>query len=324
MALLRRLATSVATVPFTASLALAQTLEDARERLSDQLRSIEFAESLTGLVDLSDSMALNGGRFSLDDGLDTKIRALVFPFRAVLTGPAGLRPGLYVEGAVGYARATQRVDDIFQGILPGFETSVESTTSTWGGLAGIGARFRLRDGLTFTPALDFGAAHLQNRSELDGPLAEELAALLDGIAFNWDATVGLVALATQVDWTRTLGDDYEVRLQARHDTRRVFVVESDDRAQDFNSVHHLATLRADLEGPTPFQFFGLPVGWQTTAGYQHFFGLELFDGDGYGTLGAGLRLHTGKALPLKALIIQSSIQRGRNVTGFRVGVGARF
>lgn len=325
MAPLKPLAARLAVLPFTVSLAVAQTLDDARERLSDQLRSVEFAESLTGLVDLSDSMALNGGRFLLDDDFDTKIQALVFPFRSTLTEPAGLRPGLYLEGAVGYARATQSTDDIFQGILPGFETSVDSTTSTWGGLAGVGAQFQLAEGLTITPVVDVGAAHLQDRSEFQGPLAEEVADLVDGIALNWDATVGLVGLATQVDWIHPLGEDYTASVRARHDTRRVFTIESDDRAQDFSTVHHLATLRADLEGPTPFEAFGMPVGWQTTVGYQHFFGLDLFDDDGYFLAGGGLRLRSGGVLPVaESILLKASIQRSRNVRGFRVGVGARF
>lgn len=88
----------VLAAPMTATGAIGQDLGALREQLRDDLRDIHFAQSLLGLVHLSDELELSGARYSFDDVSDTDMTVYALPFHTTKS-PWGVdRPRVHIEG----------------------------------------------------------------------------------------------------------------------------------------------------------------------------------------------------------------------------------
>ncbi len=165
----------------------AQDLQAIRNQLRQDLASTNFAQSLLGLVMLSDELELGSASYEIDDGASTDVRTYSLPFHSTLDVFGASRPRLYVEGTLGWAEARQGTANLFAGALPGFETAVDTKWTTYGALLGLGLQFEPLPEVLVTPIVDLGLSRLENDTRFAGPGAAAAAALTDGIAFNWDA-----------------------------------------------------------------------------------------------------------------------------------------
>lgn len=318
-------------VTFSAAAALAalaagahaQTLDDLRDQLRDDLRSVHFAKSFSTLITLSDELELSGAHYTIDNDSDTELTSLSIPYRRTLRPWGEDSHGLYVEAAIGYARASEDTDDIYGGDLPGFETRVEADWTTFGGLAGVGIEFEPKPGLKLTPILNIGLAKLENDSDYSGPGAAITELLADGIAFNWEALVASLGVAGRAQWDHNLSEKHTLTLLGRYDARWSETIQDDDPAQDFSATSQLVTLRADVTGPTGLTVHGGPLTWRATVGYRHFLEGDLFGADNYVQIGGGIELSEtppiGKTLSLTAGYII-----GPDIEGYSLGLGLSF
>ena len=318
--------TTVAALLALAAASSAQTLDDFRRSLSEGLRQAQFASSFGGLIFLSDELELSGARYRIDggSGSDTTISTIAFPFRNTFRPWGEEATGLYVEGTLGYAQASIRTGDLYEGALPGLETAVNSELTTYGGLLGLGAQFEIGEGLSFTPILNGGLARIDSHADYDGPGASVSSALLDGIAFNWDGWTRSLGTAARIDWLQPLGEEHELELVGRYDLRWTETFDTDDVAQEFSSRLQLVTLRADVVGPTGFSAFGHPVGWRGMVGYRNFAEGDLFGVRHLVLLGGALELEA-EELPLgRTVSLSGAVIVGDDVKGFTLGVGVAF
>ncbi len=300
----------------------AQSLEDLRRSLSERLRRAHFASSFTGLVMLSDELELSTARYEIDDAYETELSAIALPFHTTFHPWGEGATGLYVEGVVGYAKEEQRAADLYGGGLPGLETVVDSKSTTYGGLLGLGPEFDLGDGLTIAPIVNAGLSRIENEAGYAGPGAEVSALLLDGIGLNWDGWIVTGGGATRADWLLPLGESLELELVGRYDLRWTRTIESDDGAQEFSTRMQVATLRADVVGPTGLSLFDGALGWRVTTGYRHFLEGELGGAKDLVQLGGSLELDTGENLPVGSLVsVSFAMVWGKNLTGVSVGAG---
>lgn len=306
--------------------ATGQTIGDLQDELSDSLRDAQFAASFAGLIALSDELELSGARYRLDDDVDTRITALSFPFRTTFHPWGEDEPGLQIEGVVGYARASQKADDVYQGQLPGLETAIDVDWTTYGGLVGLGLAYELiEDELELTPLVNVGLARIESDADYEGPGASTTSTLFDGLAFNWEAYTASWGGALRLEWDRDLGGERELELVGRYDLRWTETFEADDPAQEFTSRLQLATLRAQVGGPTTWQLAGHDVDWRAIAGYRYFVEGSLFDVEGFGLLGGALELDAGDELPVgRKVALNGAVLLGEDVLGFTVGVGLSF
>lgn len=303
--------------------ATAQSLADARAELSANLAAAHFAKGLTTLVVLSNEVELSGAHYDVDDDTATRIATLGLPFSTTFSPWGEERTGVYVEGVVGYARATQSVPDLYQGMLPGLETTVGATWTTFGVLAGIGPEFVLREGLRLALVLDLGLGYVQNVADYSGAGAAVTSSLLDGIGLNWDVTTGMLGSGLRLDWERPLGDHHDLELVARYDLRFTRTLASDDPAQDFSTRGQFLTLRGDVVGPTGWVWNESPVGWRTTVGFRRLIEGDLFGVDHYAQLGGSLEWQPLPDLP-GDLSLSGAWIVGEDLTGWTVGVGLSF
>ena len=136
-------------VAITATGASAQDLGPLRDQLRNDLRDIQFAQSLLGLVLLSDELELSGARYSFDDESDTDLTVYALPFHTIVA-PWGVdRPRVHIEGTLGYGEARQSAADLFSGQLPGLETAIRTKWRTYGGLFGVDQYVQLGGSLLF-------------------------------------------------------------------------------------------------------------------------------------------------------------------------------
>ncbi|MCB9883396.1 MAG: hypothetical protein H6834_16540 [Planctomycetes bacterium] len=299
-----------------------QDLQQARNDLRKRLRDIGFAQSLNGLVLASDELVFSGAHYRIKDGRNTiTLTTLSIPFHTTLEAFGEGSPDLYVEGVVGYARADEDANDLWQGGFPGLETAVDTSFTTLSGLGGIGVSFEVAEDLTVVPIVNVGVAHLENTTDYGGPGASVTSALLDGLAFNWDTWILSTGTALRTEWKHALSEEHELTLLGRYDLRWSESVGYDDRAQQFTVRNQLATVRADVTGPTGFEMFGQELGWRVDLGYRWFLEGDLFGVHGYTQIGAALELDTEDVLPLGSQVsLGAAVMLGSNFWGWSLGV----
>jgi hypothetical protein len=302
-----------------------QTIDDIRQGLRDSLRDSQFASSFAGMVYVSDEFELSGAHYKFDDADNTRLSSLALPFRRTFHPWGTNATGLYLEGVVGYAQAKESADDIYGGLIPSLQTSVDTDWTTYGGLIGLGPDFRLAEGLTLALIANGGLARIVSEADYGGPGAAVSAQLLDGLAFNWSGYTVSAGGAGRLDWIRPLGKGYVFEAAARYDYRWTETFAADDEAQEFSSQLQLLTLRSDVVGPTGLHLFDRSLDWRAFAGYRYFIEGTLFGTRNLGLLGVALELDTHELLPLGPRVSLSGwVIIGGDVTGYTVGLGFSF
>ncbi len=300
----------------------AQTIDDIRDELRESLRGTHFAKGLVGLVLVSDEIEFGGSVLFLDDEEDTEIRSFSLPAQRSYAVAGEDAPKLYLEGAIGYAKASQESDDIYEGALPMVATSVDTDWITFGGIAGAGIEFEVHEEVTLTPIANVGIARLENDTDYEGPGSALTAAIADGIAFNWDSTALSYGTALRAEWDRDLTDRHEFSLVGRYDLRWTESIEEDDPVQDFSTRAQTITLRADIVGPTGWQLFERRVNWRATVGGKHFIEGDLFDAEDYYEVGGGLEMPN--AVLGTTVSINAGVFVGEDLVGYSAGLGVAF
>jgi len=320
--LLLACATALITGLFSGS---AQTLDSIRSELRNSLSSIQFAGSFAGLISLSDELELSGATYNIDNAVNTELSSLGLPFNQTFRPWGEGTSGIYIEGAIGRSVASESTADLYGGTLPALTTAADVRWISYGALVGAGLEFPVTDELTVTPILNLGLARIESDADYAGPGAGASAALLDGLAFNWDAWAFSAGGALRVDWVKPLGRGFQVEVIGRYDLRWTETFEVDDPAQEFSGLLQILTVRADLTGPTGLELLGRPLGWRILAAYRHFLEGDLFDIEEFVLLGGSLELDVaGIAPPIRAVTLSGGLIFGKDLTGYTFGVGVPF
>ncbi len=318
-----RCAVALLCVGGTTAIGAQPTIDDLREELRGNLRSVEFAKSVASLVQLSDDIEFSGARYEIDNEEGTTISLLSLPGSRSFDVFGDSMVALRTEGVVAIANAGEDNADIFDGMLPGSEASVESNFTTVSGLIGLGPEIEPIEGLRFAALTNVSIAYVNNSADYGGPGAPLAAAIVDGIGLNWDSWVGGLGVAARGQWDRPLPNDLRSSFAARYDVRWVETLRSDDDAQDFSTTLQYVTARADLFGPTPLTLAGGDIEWQAFAGVKQFTEGDLFGVRRFFQVGAGLRLVD--ALPLGGIASAKAVAIiGNDLTGFSVGLSLGF
>jgi len=303
----------------------AQTLDDLREEVADALAAGRYTALLTAFVDLSVEQVVSAGDFTVDDDPDLRVRTIKLPFDLTIGNEDD--PALFFEGNIGALRAEADFPDLYGGALPGLETRAESEWSSVGVLGGVGIRFPVAAGVSITPVVDIAISYLENDVRYEGPGSELSAALLDGLLFEWDATVFSYGGGILVETEHSIGRGLATEGALRYDIRASEAIESSDDAQDVDDLSHRIALRGDLTGPTGLAIDERALGWRLFASYVALPG-ETGDSigiEGYFELGAGISLDVAQDLPLLSEVeLQVVRLRGDGVEGWSIGFSASF
>ncbi|MCB9914952.1 MAG: hypothetical protein H6828_07355 [Planctomycetes bacterium] len=303
----------------------AQDLEALRELLRDQLESSHFAGGLLTLVMFSNEFAVTGAQYSIEDGYATELRTLILPWHTTLRPGGADAPGLYLEGVAGRITAWQHVDDVWAGDLPGAETEVGTRWRSDSVLAGVGVELPLGEELTLTPIVHLGISHYENDTQYLGPGAATTAALLDGLAFNWDGYAWTRGLAARVDWGRPVGDALELDVVGRYDLRWADSFHESDRAQAFSVRGQTASLHGELSGPTGLRVLDGALGWRATLAERSQLEDDLFGNRHLVMIGGALELDgTGAWSVPGTAVLSGAWITGPDLEGWSLGLSWSF
>jgi hypothetical protein len=191
--------------------------------------------------------------------------------------------------------------------------------------AGLGAKYRLGNGLTLEPAIDFGLARLDNRASYNGE-ATALQPFLDGLLFNWNASAWLVTPSVALGWTAPLASGIAT---VRGHVARSWIGSfgETDPVQHFNEAANIYSLRAEYLQPTAWKLFDRALAGVAYAGYAGFFGANR------DALGFDAVTEVGVGLELPIAADRSRAERARlaaaylfgpGVEGWSIGVNLQF
>ena len=185
-------------------------------------------------------------------------------------------------------------------------------------------RIPLAEGLSFSPILDAGFANVDSVADYSGPGATTIGPALNGIAFNWFATLFNASANARLTYERDLGDDFDLELHSRYTHSHSWTIDSTDSAQHFNVASDIVVTRGDLIGPTGLDVFEAPLRWRVFAAHNWFPG-DTGDALGfryYNEFGVALESEVSPlGLPIDLVRISGSYFRSPDVAGWSVGLG---
>lgn len=308
-----------------APLSAAQTVDELRQQLRDDIGVRRQTAFVAGFVDLSESPQLSAASLRVPGEPDVDIETYKAPWRDLVSvfGIGNLR----VEAGLGYFLARARLEDLFEGALPGAETALATRWEGVSGYFGIGPRVPIGADLYLTPLVDVSLSYLENHARYGGPGAPVSAALLDGIVFNWHATTLAAGGALLLEHEVRLAEETTLTSLARYDVRWFDTVHATDAAQTSGAELQRMTLRTDLGAPVGLELLDGPLRWNTHFAYTRFLGSD-DDGIGfadYFELGAGL----ASPIPLPggrstALQLAGAVMYGEDVRGWTLGLSLAF
>ncbi|HEX5052987.1 MAG TPA: hypothetical protein VFZ65_14530 [Planctomycetota bacterium] len=309
-----------------AAAAPCQLLDDLRDAVREAARSTRFALSTATFVGLTEESLLSGGRFRIDGTPSSDLSVLTLPLQRELDLGERL-PHLLVEGTLGYASSRQDFANIWDGLSPAFATRMVARFEALGGFVGAGPLLPIGDGWQVAVLGVGGVAYVDTNARYEGPGAAFSAAVLDGIAVNWDATYaiyggGLLLRNEGWRWGSTA-----VTPQLRYDLRRVDPIRVDDVVQDeANTVQWLAA-QVGFEGSTGWSISGREVQWTSSLGGKVFdhAAAQVLGVGGYGEVGAGLRWRAEQMLPgLSHVELRGALFYGDGIQGWTLGLSVSF
>jgi hypothetical protein len=211
-------------------------------------------------------------------------------------------------------------------IVPGLEAgNIASKWSAYSLTGGLLAKIRFGEGFTLVPALDVGAARLDNHADYTGG-ATFLQPVLDGLLLNWQSSAWLVTPNLGLEWTHANADrTYSVRGHVAWSWISSFA--ETDPVLKFNETAGVYSIRAERVAPTGKNIFDRSLGWVLFGGYAGFFGpnRNALGFTSVTEVGIGLEapLSTSADKP-ERLRVGASYLFGPNVTGWTISAGMKF
>jgi hypothetical protein len=307
----------------------AEKIAEIREQIQEDLSDSRFSQGFSELIIMTDEMELSGARYELDDSSEnssnTKLKVIALPFHKQFSPWKDARTVIYTEGVIGHGKASDKTTDIYLGMHPGLETSVEDTWSTFGGLLGIGPEFIVNDELKLAFIINGGISYIKSDTDYSGPGADTSQKIFDKILFNWSGWTATWGGSIRFNWLHAIGRDYKFQLVGRYNIRWTDTIDSDNRIQEFTDRIQPITLRSDLVGPTGLTFFKRKLYWRALVGYRYFLEGSLFGASQTILLGGGLEYDISDIIPLaNRLNTRFGVVLGDGISGYTIGIGLGF
>ncbi len=301
-------------------------LEDLRDELRQAASAARYPAFLSALIGLNSEAELSGANLRDESDPATEFSLFTFPWRRDL-GQGWLGARWQIEGTLGYSTARTSARGLFADLDPQDSTDLDSRFEIFGATLGVGPQLALGEHFELRPSLEVGLAYVENDTRYGGPGGPALAALADGIVFNWQATYSLVGagLALVREPWLWRGVAFEPLLRA--DVRVSSALDTDDRAQEGSEWTGWTVAQVRARGAVPWRVLDAPLEWSTHLAYKRFAAetAELLDFADYFELGLELTALELESLPLvSSLGLHGALIAGEDLSGWSLGVGASF
>jgi hypothetical protein len=297
----------LATTGWSAQVAAQTDLDDIRDQLAADLRSVHIGTGYAAIVDFAVSRDISAATFYPDEveGVsDPELNSIKMPYRFMLGADGALtRP--FIQGHFTY----QTLNADFN-ILP--DELIRSEWKTFGGSLSGGFEVALSDRMKLIPAVSIGYGRIENRAEYTGPIGDEfLRPVFNNLLFDWDANALVYGASLGVDYRRQYGRiDVELLGNLTHHS-----VESTSASTELAEfAGHVTAFDLELNAvrPTSMTLGGYPL---SVVGL---FGMTSIFGPDRDALGFDRFFETGLGL-------QGDLSsRGRKVKSLRLGLKAIY
>jgi hypothetical protein len=205
--------------------------------------------------------------------------------------------------------------------------SIGTAYEAYGGSATLGAEIPIFDPLVLLVAVNSGIAHLENRADYYGVIAENLLRpALAGLVFDWDADAWLTGVSAGMQYSRKLdGNEYRATIDVTFNHFATYETSSD--FVEFEANATTCSLQLESLFPLPGSLFGMPLALATSLGHTSFYGQEN-DALGFSYFfEAGVAIETDVAehdIFVKKMRFGAKAMAGEDVIGWSLILGYRF
>lgn len=158
----------------------------ASAQVDDAIRSAHLSSAYASIINFSSEPDISSSRLWIDDGSDDSARMAVtkLPLRHEFKIKKHPWKPL-VQATIARLKLEQTLD-------LDTENRIESEWESYSATLGGGVRIPLSKHWSILPAIDGGYAHLKNKANYHGPIADTLKPLVDGKLFGWNADAWLI------------------------------------------------------------------------------------------------------------------------------------
>jgi len=296
--------------------------QSSQDEIRSIVRGARLGTAYAQMVSLAATPDVSAASYDIDDpASDVTLDVIRLPYQARWLALAP-DSDLYWRLAGGYLKMKQ---DLPMDLGPLGTGRIDSKWSAYSLSGGLLVRIRLGNGFTLEPAIDVGAARLENDASYDGA-ATLLRPLLDGLALNWRSDAWIATPSLALEWRLA---DLDRRIAVRAHVARSWISSFDesDPVLDFNETANAYSIRASYAAPTGLHAFERPLDWVAFAGYAGFFGANR-DALGFTTVAeAGLGLEapvTPGDAASNRVRLGASYLFGPDVSGWTVSAGVQY
>lgn len=288
----------------------------------DIIAGARLAPGYAQILNLAATPDISAAKYNVtDNSSQLSINVLRIPYESRWLALSS-DSDLYWRVAGGYL--TTKSDFVANDPAVGYG-SISSKWSAYSFTGGLLAKIRFGEGFTFVPALDVGAARLDNQADYAGA-ATALQPALDGLLFNWRSSAWLVTPNVGLEWSHSNANrTYSVRGHAAWSWISSFA--EADPVLKFNETAGVYSIRAERVAPTGKRVYDRSLSWVLYGGYAGFFGPNRnslgFTSVAETGLGLEAPLSTSPDKP-EHIRLGASYLFGPNVTGWTVSAGLKY
>ncbi len=301
-------------------------LEDLRDELRQSATAARYPAFLAALIGLNSEAELSGSNLRDESDPSTEFQLFTVPWKREL-GEGWLGASWQLEATLGYSTARSQARGVLEDLDPQLSTDVDSRFQIFGATVGVGPRLALGERYELTTTLELGLAYVENDTRYGGRGAPLLAALADGILFNWQATYALSGLGLALERERWLWSGLAFEPLLRADVRVSTALDADDRSQEGSEWTGWWVAQMRMRGPAPVRVAGTPLDWSTHLSYKRFANeaAELLDFADYFEVGFVLTALELESVPLvSSASLHGALILGEDISGWSLGLGASF
>jgi hypothetical protein len=244
-------------------------------------------------------------------------------FAPIDSGPlSGVAP--YAEITLGYLTGNQTFRLTSDGNSP---NSVKLTFDAWSALAGGGIDVPLGKGFKVRPIVLVGYSHVGGDAQFYGPNSSLARAQVSGILSDASLNSMLLGGALELIYEASLGNDVNLRAQARYNELATVVTSASSSALQDNGSFGVANASVTLNGPTGWHIVTRDVRW---LGYVKGTWLpdtnpSVLGFNAFAEIGGGLQIIAPDVVRgVQGATVRASAIVGPGVTGWLVSAALNF
>lgn len=282
------------------------------------LQSNAIPDLLTSLFAISLTDGVSTGSFRIESGSenssDTRLSTLHVPYRHEFDVGSSLGT-LELSAIAGALWA----DDEVQFDLDRGRAEISEDWLSIGGQVGAAWKFPLAPCWTLSPGVGLGLLYTQNDARYNAVAAEVFQPALDGRLVNFEAWATVASLSLTLEKERVHGE-LDWGLVARGTAARTDVFSGTSDFQEGADEGQVLVARAELGGPTGWNFSADSVDWDAFAGWVALYDVDrdVLGFDSFAQLGGGLTLRPIDALP--RVQFGGAWIVGEDITGWSLGL----